>query len=193
MLCQSPFMFLLGFHYLSEHSLRIATALRSLMWLRFSFITEKRRGEHISFVLLTEPWSWSCYCIAYETAVQLPSVVMTLVIYSYILTRQFIVRFLCTVQSLATFFILDISVVRLPIFPSVLLFIAVTVWWLCWISAVPEKRVTVDIILKMCDASVCDGGINMRVHLAGILTLSVLISGEMWGKFSHVQKNCWHT
>ena len=50
-----------------------------------------------------------------------------------------------------------------------------------------------DIILKMCDASVCDGGINMRVQLVGILTLSVLISEEMGGKFSHVQKNSWHT
>jgi hypothetical protein len=48
----------------------------------------------------------------------------------------------------------------------------------------------VDIILKMCDASVCDGGINM---LVGILTLSVLISGQMWGKFSNVQRNCWYT
>ena len=163
MLCQSPFMFILRFHYLSEHSLRIATALRRLMWLRFSFITEERRGEHISFVLLSEPWGWSCYCIACETAFQLPSVVMTLVIYSYILTRQFIVRFLYTVQSLATFFILDISFVRWPIFPGVVLFIAVTVWWLCWLSAVTEKRVDVDIDLKICDASVCDGGINVRV------------------------------
>jgi len=131
MRCQYPFMFLLRFHYLSEHSLRIATALRRLMWLRFSFITGKSRGEHISFVLLSEPWSWSCYCKAYETAVQLPSVVMTLVIYSYILTRQFSVRFLYTVQSLATctFFILSfISVVRWPIFPSALLFIAVLLY-----------------------------------------------------------------
>jgi len=104
----------------SIHSLRIATAVRRLMWLWFPFITEKRRGEHISFVLLSEPWSWSCCCIGYETAVQLPSVVMTLVIYSYILTRQFIVRFLYTEQSLATFFLLDILVVRWPIFPSVL-------------------------------------------------------------------------
>jgi len=65
--------------------------------------------------------------MAYETAVQLPSVVMTLVIYSYVLTRQFIVHFLYTAQSLATFFVLDILVVRWPIFPSDLLFIAVTV------------------------------------------------------------------
>ena len=33
----------------------------------------------------------------------MPSVVMTLVIYSYILTRQFIVLFLYTVKSLAFF------------------------------------------------------------------------------------------
>jgi hypothetical protein len=49
-------------------------------------------------------------------------------------------------------------------------------------------RHNLDIILKIFDASVCDGGINMHVHLVGILTLSVLISGEMWGKFSHVQR-----
>jgi len=31
--------------------------------------------------------------------------------------------------------------------------------------------VDVDIILKMCNASVCDGGINMRVHLVVTLFL----------------------
>ena len=34
----------------------------------------------------------------------------------------------------------------------------------------------VDIILKMGDASVCDGGVNMRVHLVGSFTVTVLIS-----------------
>jgi len=53
--------------------------------------------------------------------------------------------------------------------------------------------VDVDIILEMCDASVFDGCMNMHVHLIVTLTVSLLISVEMWGKFSHVQKNCWHT